>query len=140
MTCPYSLNRTLATKVAVKIRRGQKQIHIFYKRGTTMFQDETTQAVEKEYVDETLVCKDCGNEFVFTAGEQRFYDEKGFLNKPKACKACRDAKKNAGKAPREYFTAVCADCGGEAKITFQPSNDRPVYCSACFEKRKKAQD
>ena len=83
-----------------------------------MFQEEINDAVvaeevvEKEYVDETLVCKDCGNEFVFTAGEQRFYDEKGFLNKPKACKACRDAKKNAGKAPREYFTAVCADCGG----------------------------
>ena len=108
-----------------------------------MFQEENYDAVaveEKDYVDETLVCKDCGNEFVFTAGEQRFYAEKGFLNKPKACKACRDAKKNAGKAPREYFTAVCADCGGEAKITFQPSNDRPVYCSACFEARKKAQD
>ena len=106
-----------------------------------MFQDENNEAVAvEEYVDETLVCKDCGNEFVFTAGEQRFYAEKGFLNKPKACKACRDAKKNAGKAPREYFTAVCADCGGEAKITFQPSNDRPVYCSACFEKRKKTQE
>ena len=105
-----------------------------------MFQDETYSAAEeKEFVDETLVCKDCGNEFVFTAGEQQFYAEKGFLNKPKACKACRDAKKNANRAPREYFTAVCADCGGEAKITFQPSSDRPVYCSACFEKRRKAQ-
>ena len=25
------------------------------------------------YEDKTLVCKDCGNEFVFTAGEQEFY-------------------------------------------------------------------
>mgnify|MGYP003305111764 CR=1 FL=1 len=81
-----------------------------------MFQEEINDAVEvaaeevveKEYVDETLVCKDCGNEFVFTAGEQRFYDEKGFLNKPKACKACRDAKKNAQREPREYFTVVCS--------------------------------
>ena len=48
---------------------------------------------EKTYADETLVCKDCGNEFVFTAGEQRFYDEKGFTNKPARCKVCRDAKK-----------------------------------------------
>ena len=91
----------------------------------------------EEFVDETLVCKECGNEFVFTAGEQRFYKEKGFMNKPKSCKACRDAKKNAGKAPREYFTTVCAKCGGEAKVIFQPSNDRPVYCSACFEEMKK---
>ncbi|HOA84573.1 MAG: zinc-binding protein [Clostridiales bacterium] len=94
---------------------------------------------ETEYEDETLVCKECGKEFVFTAGEKRFYAQKGFQNKPKSCKVCRDARKNAGKAPREYFTTVCADCGGEAKVTFQPSSDRPVYCSACFEKRRKAQ-
>ena len=93
---------------------------------------------EDEFVDETLVCKECGNEFVFTAGEQRFYKEKGFQNKPKSCKACRDARKNADNAPREYFTAVCADCGGEARVKFKPSEDRPVYCSDCFEKRRKA--
>ena len=28
------------------------------------------------YQDKTLVCKDCGAEFVFTAGEQEFYAEK----------------------------------------------------------------
>ena len=47
------------------------------------------------YEDKTLVCKDCGAEFVFTAGEQEFYAEKGFVNEPKRCKSCRDAKKNA---------------------------------------------
>ena len=108
-----------------------------------MYEEETNGAMTPEetteFVDEVLVCKDCGKEFVFTAGEQQFYADKGFQNQPKACKACRDARKNAGKAPREYFTAVCADCGGEARITFQPSGDRPVYCSACFEKRKNAQ-
>ena len=104
-----------------------------------MFQENYDAAVEeKVYEDETLVCKDCGNEFVFTAGEQQFYAEKGFLNKPKACKPCRDAKKNAQKEPREYFTVTCAECGAEAKVTFQPSEDRPVYCSACFEKRRQA--
>ncbi|MBO5779091.1 MAG: zinc-ribbon domain-containing protein, partial [Clostridia bacterium] len=30
------------------------------------------------YQDITLKCKDCGKEFVFTAGEQEFYAEKGF--------------------------------------------------------------
>ena len=94
---------------------------------------------EEVFQDETLVCKECGAEFVFSAGEQAFYKERGFLNKPKSCKACRDARKNAGKAPREYFTTVCAECGQEAKVTFQPSDDRPVYCSACFEARKNAQ-
>ncbi len=46
-----------------------------------------------EYKDKTLVCKDCGAEFVFTAGEQEFYAQKGFTNEPQRCKACRDAKK-----------------------------------------------
>ena len=42
------------------------------------------------YEDKTLVCKDCGKEFVFTAGEQEFYAEKGFTNEPQRCKECRD--------------------------------------------------
>ena len=84
------------------------------------------------YEDKTLVCKDCGNEFVFTAGEQAFYAERGFQNEPKACKECRNARKNATRGPREFFTATCARCGGEAKVPFQPKSDRPVFCSECF--------
>ena len=88
------------------------------------------------YQDITLTCKDCGNEFVFTAGEQEFYAEKGFQNQPQRCKACRDARKNAGKAPRELFDAVCAECGKACKVPFQPREDRPVYCSECYEAKK----
>ena len=99
---------------------------------------ETEEVAAPEYTDETLVCVECGNEFVFAAGEQAFYAEKGYTNKPKRCKACRDAKKNAGNPPRQYFYAVCDECGGEAKLTFEPSKDRPIYCSACFEKRRSA--
>jgi CxxC-x17-CxxC domain-containing protein len=93
-----------------------------------------------EYTDETLVCVECGKEFVFTAGEQEFYASKGYTNKPKRCKACRDAKKNGGDSngTRQYYYAVCSECGGEAKLTFQPSLDKPVYCSACFDKRRRA--
>ena len=43
--------------------------------------------------DKIIVCKDCGKEFTFTAGEQEFYAEKGFTNEPKRCKACRDKRK-----------------------------------------------
>lgn len=87
------------------------------------------------YEDKTLICKDCGQEFVFTAGEQEFYAEKGFENEPLRCKECRIARKNAIKENKEYHIAVCADCGGEAKVPFIPKDDRPVYCSACFSKR-----
>ena len=67
------------------------------------------------YEDKTLVCKECGKEFVFTAGEQEFYAARGFQNEPQRCKACRDARKNAARGPREFFTATCAACGGEAR-------------------------
>ena len=63
------------------------------------------------YEDKTLKCKDCGNDFVFTAGKQQFYAEKGFENEPQRCKACRDARKNSATVAREMFDAVCAECG-----------------------------
>lgn len=88
------------------------------------------------YQDKTLKCKDCGAEFVFTASEQEFYAEKGFQNEPQRCKECRTARKSASRANREYFTATCAACGAEAKVPFQPREDRPVYCSECFAKQK----
>ena len=88
------------------------------------------------YQDKTLVCKDCGKEFVFTAGEQEFYASKGFENEPQRCKECRTARKNAGKQQHEMYTATCASCGGEAKVPFKPSEGRPVYCSECFAKMK----
>lgn len=86
------------------------------------------------YTDKTLTCKECGSEFVFTAGEQEFYAERGFVNEPQRCKACRDARKNNARPQREMFTAVCANCGCEAKVPFQPREDRPVYCSECYTK------
>lgn len=84
------------------------------------------------YEDKTLTCKDCGAEFVFTAGEQEFYAEKGFENEPSRCKDCRMARKNAARQPREMHTAICAECGKEAQVPFEPKDDRPVYCSECF--------
>jgi CxxC-x17-CxxC domain-containing protein len=88
------------------------------------------------YNDKTLVCKECGKEFIFTAGEQEFYNEKGFMNEPQRCKDCRQSRKNAERPAKEYFTATCAECGAEAKVPFKPRNDRPIYCSDCFAKQK----
>lgn len=45
--------------------------------------------------DQKIECKDCGNEFTFTEGEQAFFQEKfgdDFVP-PKRCKACRKARK-----------------------------------------------
>jgi CxxC-x17-CxxC domain-containing protein len=48
------------------------------------------------YADKTLTCRDCGTQFVFTAGEQEFYAQKGFTNEPTRCPACRQARKQGG--------------------------------------------
>ena len=90
------------------------------------------------YEDKTLICKDCGKEFIFTAGEQEFYESKGFTNEPQRCKECRNARKNSMKAEREIHETVCASCGQTAKVPFKPHEDRPIYCSECFSKIKEA--
>ncbi len=86
------------------------------------------------YNDKTIVCKDCGQEFTFTANEQEFFAEKGFENEPQRCKPCRDARKNNSRAPRQMYDAVCAECGTDCKVPFEPRNERPVYCSDCFRR------
>ena len=45
------------------------------------------------FSDITLTCKDCGNPFVFTAGEQEFYAQRGFTESPKRCATCRSRRK-----------------------------------------------
>ena len=95
------------------------------------------------FEDNTLKCRDCGNDFIFTAGEQEFYQQKGLVNQPARCPSCRAARRNGTtnsggrsgeRVPREMHTIVCAECGNEAQVPFLPTKDRPVYCSSCFDK------
>ncbi|HEU5086020.1 MAG TPA: zinc-ribbon domain containing protein [Roseiflexaceae bacterium] len=109
------------------------------------------------YADKTLTCRDCGMDFVFTAGEQEFYAQKGFTNEPTRCPACRQARKASGggggrsnyggdsygggrgsydRGPREMHTTTCASCGREAQVPFVPRGDKPVYCSDCFQQQR----
>jgi CxxC-x17-CxxC domain-containing protein len=101
------------------------------------------------YTDKTLTCRDCGQSFTFTTGEQEFFASKGFTNEPSRCPDCRAANKGrrndggyAGggystgggyeRREREMFPAVCSSCGKDTQVPFQPRSDRPVYCSDCF--------
>ena len=45
------------------------------------------------FEDKSLTCSDCGSEFTFSAGEQEFFQSKGFTNEPKRCPECRRANK-----------------------------------------------
>jgi CxxC-x17-CxxC domain-containing protein len=88
--------------------------------------------------DRTLTCRDCGESFVFSVGEQQFFATKGLVNDPQRCPSCRAEAKRARSSStipggREYHAAVCNRCGGQAVVPFEPRADRPVYCSSCFE-------
>jgi len=91
-----------------------------------------------QFRDKTLICRDCGGTFVFTAGEQAFYQTKGLLNEPRRCPSCRNARRqerNSAPAPaREMHPVVCAECGAATTVPFVPRNDRPVYCSSCYDR------
>jgi CxxC-x17-CxxC domain-containing protein len=113
--------------------------------------------------DSTLTCRDCGQAFTFTSGEQDFYASRGF-SEPSRCPDCRAARKSqrdggssyggggggggygssygggGGRGSREMFSVTCSSCGQEAQVPFQPSGDKPVYCSSCFEKRRGSAD
>jgi len=94
------------------------------------------------YVDKTLKCAECGGSFTFTASEQEFFASKGFANEPKRCPECRQTRKQQrrsqggqdGYRTREMYPAVCASCGKDTQVPFEPKEDRPVYCSDCYAK------
>ncbi|MGI6413078.1 MAG: zinc-ribbon domain containing protein [Syntrophomonadaceae bacterium] len=96
--------------------------------------------------DKYLVCKECGKEFLFSASEQEFYKEKGFENEPGRCSECRRANKQRRNSysgggsrnfgERQMYQAVCASCGQNTTVPFEPTNDRPVYCRDCFQARR----
>lgn len=92
-----------------------------------------------EYKDKALKCVDCGEEFVFTSGEQLFYAEKGFRNEPKRCKNCKSKRANSPGIPspgRVVTTTVCSQCGKETTVPFKLTQGRPVYCRDCFQQRR----
>jgi len=107
--------------------------------------------------DLVLTCSDCGQEFTFTAGEQQFFQERGYSS-PRRCKPCRQAKQSSaggGHAPSHSqheggystgsgagpgmstgTTVVCASCGQTTTVPFEPRGDRPVYCKSCYRPKQ----
>lgn len=93
----------------------------------------------KQFEDKSLKCKDCGQEFIWTVGEQEFFYSRGFKNKPTRCKECR--KKNRQKVETEYFRVTCTNCGQVGDVLLKPINpDAAVYCKSCFDATFMGQD
>jgi CxxC-x17-CxxC domain-containing protein len=93
-----------------------------------------------EYHDKVLKCAECGQEFIFTAGEQMFFADKGFKNEPKRCKDCK-AKRSQSPGQTNNFQraetkTTCSQCGKETTVPFRPTQGRPVFCRECFQQRR----
>jgi CxxC-x17-CxxC domain-containing protein len=96
------------------------------------------------FQDQNLTCRDCGNQFTWTASEQEFYQSKGFQNAPVRCPSCRQAKKarmDGGRGgdrggQRQMYEITCSNCGRKDTVPFQPRGDRPVLCGDCFRKQR----
>jgi CxxC-x17-CxxC domain-containing protein len=62
-----------------------------------------------------MTCADCGQEFIFTAGEQEFYAQRGFSEAPKRCPSCRQirkAQRTRSASSDEYGSANGGANGG----------------------------
>jgi len=111
-----------------------------------MSQTEAAQELvanpESEYQDRPIKCVDCAEDFIWTAGEQVFFHDKGLKNEPKRCKPCKQAKnerlaaiaaaQSSGVRQRIEVSVLCAQCGQQTTVPFYPSQGRPVYCRSCF--------
>ena len=92
-------------------------------------------------LDQTITCADCRTGFVFSAGDQQFFAERGF-SPPKRCRACRElakmtrAERTTGgpSAVREMHAVTCDRCGIRTEVPFRPSGGKPVYCRSCFRR------
>ena len=98
--------------------------------------------------DLQLTCSDCGQEFTFTAADQDFFRERGY-SAPKRCKPCRQAKKNEQQgggsgggygggggyrsSQSQGTPVICAGCGQQTTVPFEPRGDRPVFCKTCYQ-------
>ena len=104
--------------------------------------NERTFADAGEFEDTPIACIDCGGDFIWTAGEQAFFKDKGLVNPPKRCRACKQAKnerlaainaaQESGVKQRVEVSVKCARCESYTTVPFYPSQGRPVYCRSCF--------
>lgn len=102
--------------------------------------------------DKSLTCRECGTQFTFSAEEQTLFAQRGYTNEPSRCTSCREARRERNSSSgsystgggyrsqtREMFPAVCAQCGKDTQVPFQPRGDRPVYCRDCYDQQRPAQ-
>jgi len=98
-----------------------------------------TKVKESDLEDRTLMCKECGNKFIFTAGEQKFFIDKGLQNIPKRCKPCTEIYKTKLREKHPVWWIQCKKCKRKSEVPFEPKNE-DILCEDCFNLEIEARD
>ena len=83
------------------------------------------------------ICSECG--------EKCEVPFKPTGDKPVLCSKCFETKKNSNRSSernavqsrfreKRMYLAICAECGSECEVPFQPTPGKPIYCKNCFRK------
>ena len=88
-----------------------------------------------EFKDKVLTCRDCGAEFVFTAGEQEFYNEKGFQHEPVRCWDCRMARNVSAMMVRDRCIQLSVQLAEKHRSAFKRAKTG-LYTAGVFEAQK----
>lgn len=87
------------------------------------------------------ICDNCGKEcevpFRPTQGKPIFCSN-CFRSQREGSESRFEGRSSGRSEERQMFDAVCADCGNACKVPFQPTGDKPVFCSNCFGGKKNA--
>jgi CxxC-x17-CxxC domain-containing protein len=94
------------------------------------------------FQDKSIVCSDCWTTFTVSAEKQKFCQAWGYTIELKRCPSCCWARKSeeygtggyGHSTRRQMFPAVCAECGRDTKVPFEPRAGRRVYCGECYHK------
>ena len=97
---------------------------------------------EAEHPDRSIKCVDCGENFIWTSGEQAFFHDKGLKNEPKRCKPCKQAKnerlaaitaaQTSGVRQRIEVSVQCAQCGQQTTVPVLSLSRPPSLLSLVF--------
>src|SRR5437016_3250708 len=96
------------------------------------------------FQDRDMTCRDCGQPFIWTAGEQDFYAQRGFTNEPSRCPDCRRARKaqQGGGGGGGYASGGGGGYGGGGSYGGGGGYDRPqrqMFAATCSECGKETQ-
>ncbi len=92
----------------------------------------SSKVKESDLEDKLLMCVDCGDKFLWTAGEQKFFIDKGLQNIPKRCKPCAAAYKAKLREKHPMWWIQCRRCKIKTEVPFEPRSES-ILCEECFK-------